>query len=210
MIPPCDIDIDFFNNIFHFVFRSCLSRTKYRPSSPDPEAQEGELETLLIGANEGWDDSYAVFSRTSRIVKERQAKGLKPTKPMKNPFTQGDLPPSYESHLNPPSSPGPSTYSRRSRPISGYSEFEHEIDEDARSLSINPTKLAEMARQFEPTLTLDDIRREEEEQAERERIPGHSSGEDGHEEEFGDFEEAARGKVEEVDKPSTLVENSQQ
>ncbi|WWD01385.1 hypothetical protein V866_008328 [Kwoniella sp. B9012] len=199
MTPPCDINTNLLNDIFHFIFQLCLSRTKYRPPSPDPEAQEGELETLLIGSNEGWDDSDAVFSHTPRIVKEHQAKGLKPTKPMKNSFIQGDFPPSYEFHLNPPSSPDPSTHSRRSVPISGYSEFEHEIDEDAKSLSINPTKLAEMARQFEPALTLDDIRREEEEQAERERIPGPSSGVDRHEEEFGDFEEAARGEVEEVD-----------
>ncbi|WWC69455.1 uncharacterized protein I206_103394 [Kwoniella pini CBS 10737] len=225
MIHQCleHIDADFISHICHCIVQipwsSCFPSSNFRnrPKSPDLEAQEGELETLLSGSNAGWDDSDMFSLSTPRAVKERQAKGLDPSKPMINPFkshsTKAD-PPAYESHLNPSYSySNPSSYPQR--PVSGYSEFEIEIDEDAKSLSINPTKLAEIAKQFEPTLTLDDIRREEEEQAERdreaERVNGPSMRKDyartgscsrigrinqDQDEEFGEFEEGKSNDAE--------------
>ncbi|WVW83079.1 hypothetical protein I302_105096 [Kwoniella bestiolae CBS 10118] len=224
MLHHCDIDLEYLIDTVFSIFDSCFPRTRnrIRASSPDPEAQEGELENLLVGSNGGWDDSDGVI-QTPRILKERQARGARPTEPMKNSFTAlstEDLPPSYESHLPAPSpsSPGPSTFSR-TRPVSGYSEFEHEIDDDARSLSLNPAKLAEMAKHFEPTLTWEDIRREEAEQAEREMISSgneivgsRGSGRvademDGDEEEFGDFEQGEQGEQTEVtDGPIIVAE----
>ncbi|WWC61100.1 uncharacterized protein I303_103678 [Kwoniella dejecticola CBS 10117] len=217
---------DICSSIIQIPWSSCFSSgsSKNRPQSPDLQVQEGELETLLAGSNEGWDNSDMdmLSLATPRVVRERQAKGMKPSKPMKPPFLpppghdndNASPLPTYESHLD-PSSSSRSPSSRSSGPISGYSDFHNGIDEDARSLSINPAKLAEMAKHFEPTLTLDDIRREEEEQAERDReaerahwpsmrhqpsSEGRTNGAVGEdlEEEFGEFSGAhqiSQGKV---------------
>ncbi|WWC90030.1 uncharacterized protein L201_004960 [Kwoniella dendrophila CBS 6074] len=213
------MDFDFINDIWD-VISACF--TKRPPHSPNLEAQEGELETLLVGSNEGWDDQDGILLSTPRIQKERQAKGLKPSKPMKNPLIpksqnndykeqEEELPPSYDAHLNAAGSsslPISMYGTRSSRPVSGYStEFENEIDEDAKSLSVNPQKLAELAKQFEPTLTLEDIRKEEEEQAERERKAERAAGLDIYsppilkenrqeeiDDDFGEFEQATTSK----------------
>ncbi|WVF72146.1 hypothetical protein IAT40_006958 [Kwoniella sp. CBS 6097] len=152
------------------------------------------------GNGNGWDEDLSgetMFGRRDRVgilgSKTAVTNQLRPSSGMVHGRlnSQGisgtariaeDEPPSYDSHthnqatkqLTPSSHPASTT----SRPVSTYTVLEESgLDEDPRSLtSLDPNTLADIAKRFEPTLTMEDIEREEAEQAERERNAERAGG----------------------------------
>ncbi|WRT67135.1 uncharacterized protein IL334_004101 [Kwoniella shivajii] len=173
---------------------SCFSPNT--PPSPEVEAHEGELQTLLqASTNKGWDDQddFSLSPSTLAGRSIRQAREFGRPKPMIK-YHQEE--PSFDTHLS-------------TSDLYKQTSVCSEHDEDPRSLSFNPMELAELAKQFEPTLTMEDIRKEEEEQAELERkaetVDHEIRKEDidhiGIQDEFGEFEhgtDVEGNKMEEI------------
>ncbi|OCF41216.1 hypothetical protein I317_04962 [Kwoniella heveanensis CBS 569] len=135
------------------------------------------------------------FSRGSGIVKRppqslltMSKRGFTVTSPASAAQSQSQIqtqsgddkqPPSYDPHLHPPppeqsESPSPSPYqpsTSTSRAILTHTYTHTKFDDDPESLTaLDPRELADIAKRFEPPLTMEDIEREEAEQAEREGV----------------------------------------
>ncbi|WVQ78270.1 hypothetical protein IAT38_000355 [Cryptococcus sp. DSM 104549] len=179
------------------------------PASPPLFPQEGELENLLAepaywDSNGDDNEGDTEMLRTPRGVNSH---GM--SRSGKYSYRRED-PPSYEhSTLFPPSSSTPTfnrprNPSRRSATSATTSTYTADVDADATPLPQSTlAHLPELAKRFEPALTLEDMEREEREQAERDRRAERAGGLDiysppveaeGEGDEFGEFEQADVGQ----------------
>ena len=176
----------------------CLSRA---PPSPTLTPQEGELEGLLR-VSSGWrddemDDALSLQFRhgTPRRKSPSQTKDRTYRTNRGMALFAGRGPKAKRVISNPPpyTSDGELT-DHENEPI--------EFDTDAPCLDRTTLdKLPELARRFEPTLTLEDIAREEAAQALRERRAERASGleiysppANEEEDDFGGFEQATESR----------------
>lgn len=175
-------------------FVPCLPdhRRHRRPASPPLSAQDGELDSLLPTAEDGWDDA-----ELDDIL------GSKPRTSPAARWTTGaaPLPPRSTRTPGAPASSGlaKGTVGKTVGPTESLKDREASPLDHSDAKALDPSAIDRLARQWEGGLTAEEMQREEEELARREeqgkhnilRRDGRYTSPGGEEEdEFGGFHQA--------------------